>query len=89
MEYSPVNSYKHQWLIFLFLALVSGTSATQSQQFKLPLDEVPQTASLIFVGTIEETESRFNDRRTMIFTDVYFKDLFRSVAIDQVTDWRK
>lgn len=80
MECSPVNNYKHQWLIFLFLALVSGTSATQAQQLKLPLEEVAQTASLIFVGTVEKTESRFNDRRTMIFTDVYFKDHFGSVA---------
>lgn len=68
---------KSQWRRFLsssvLLLIVAGTAA--SQQIKLPLEEVAQNADLIFIGTVEKQDSRFNDQKSMIFTDLLFKDI--------------
>lgn len=62
-------------LVLLLLAFILSVNTASAEQLKLSFTEVAQTADLIFIGTVSEQSSRLNDKRTMVFTDVLFKDL--------------
>ena len=52
-----------------------SVNTASAEQLKLSFTEVAQTADLIFIGTVSEQRTRLNDKRTMVFTDVLFKDI--------------
>ncbi|MDY0297455.1 MAG: hypothetical protein RB296_09070 [Acidobacteriota bacterium] len=55
-------------VLFLFQALAAS-------QLKLEFAEVAQSADLIFVGTVDRMETRFNPQGTFIITEVFFRDI--------------
>jgi hypothetical protein len=55
--------------------MLTLAGSARAMQIKLSLDEIAQTADLIFVGTVMDQSTRANDRKTMIFTDVTFGDV--------------
>jgi hypothetical protein len=62
-------------LILLCVALLLCVHTASAEQLKLSFAEIAQTADIIFVGTVAEQSTRMNEKRTMIFTDVTFKDI--------------
>jgi hypothetical protein len=73
---SPLKiSQRLRGLLFLALALILCCHTASAEQLELSFAEVAQTADLIFVGTVSQQSTRMNDKRTMIFTDVTFKDI--------------
>jgi hypothetical protein len=70
-----MNSSRHLSRILLLVVFALASSAVQAQYLKLPFEEVAQTADLIFIGTVDSQSSRLNDRKTMIFTDITFRDV--------------
>jgi hypothetical protein len=57
------------------VAVLALAGAARAMQIKLSLEEIAQTADLIFVGTVTHQETRVNDKKTMIYTDVTFGDV--------------
>jgi hypothetical protein len=56
------------------LTVSSGTDSS-GMHLTVPFEEIAQTADLVFIGTVENQECRFNVARTMIFTDVTFGNI--------------
>jgi len=52
-----------------------SASVAYGLQLKLSLDEISQTADLIFIGTVQSRSSRYTDARTAIQTDIVFRDI--------------
>jgi hypothetical protein len=59
----------------LTIILLMSVSAGFCQPVKLSFAELINQSDLIFVGTVESQNCRMNDKNTMIFTDVVFKDV--------------
>ena len=66
---------KYWGVSFLLVSLLFVTGTAFNQQLSLPFEEVAQSSDLIFIGTVERQISRLNDQNTMIFTDVFFKEI--------------
>jgi|GEM_PF-4200878 len=62
-------------LFFLFLIFVLKINFVISQPVDLSINEIAQTSDAIFVGTVEKISCRWNEKRTMIFTDVFFRSI--------------
>ncbi len=62
-------------LTCVLVATLALGGAARAMQIKLSLEEIAQTADLIFVGTVTHQETRLNDQKTMVFTDVTFRDI--------------
>ena len=56
-------------------AIALSATAAYAVQLKLSLNEIAQTADLIFIGTVQSQSSRYTDARTAIQTDVVFQDI--------------
>ena len=50
------------------------TNLSYSQPMKLDFNEITQSADLIFIGSVQQIKCRWNDNKSMIFTDVYFEN---------------
>ncbi len=61
--------------VLALIILVSSVSNVFAQYLKLPFEEIAQTADLIFIGTADTPRSRLNEQKSMVFTDVLFKDV--------------
>src|SRR4051812_19999518 len=68
-------SHSLRSLLFLALVLILCCNTASAEQLSLSFAEVAQTADIIFIGTVSQQSTRINDKRTMIFTDVTFKDI--------------
>ncbi len=58
-----------------FLLLAGVSSPAFASQIQITFEEMAQSSDLIFIGTVDSQSARFNDRKTMIFTDVLFRDV--------------
>lgn len=56
-------------------AALGASVAYAAVQLRLSLDEISQSADLIFIGTVQSQSSRYTDARTAIQTDVIFRDI--------------
>lgn len=62
----------------LSLLLLAGIPRPAlASQIQIAFEEMAQTSDLIFIGTADSQSVRFNDRKTMIFTEVVFRDIQR------------
>jgi len=61
--------------IVLAIGLLLPMGMGFAMQVNVPLGEVAQEADLIFIGTVEQQESYFNQQQTLIMTEVLFKDM--------------
>ncbi len=59
----------------LFILLVLSTNHIHAMYPKVSLEEVAQTADMIFIGTAVSQDTYFNEQRTAIFTNVFFDDI--------------
>jgi hypothetical protein len=61
----------------LFLILIGPFSDIEARatQFALSIEDIAQTADIIFAGTVVGKPCHFNHKRNMIFTDVMFEDI--------------
>lgn len=55
----------------LFILLVLSTNHIHAMYPKVSLEEVAQTADMIFIGTAVSQDTYFNEQRTAIFTNVF------------------
>ncbi|HJR09476.1 MAG TPA: hypothetical protein VJ842_19600, partial [Pyrinomonadaceae bacterium] len=62
-------------LMASLLLLILAASVSSAHDISLPLEETAQNADLIFIGTVAKQTYRLNDAKTMIFTDVLFRDI--------------
>ena len=62
-------------LSILCAAIALSATAAYAVQLKLSLDEISQTADLIFIGTVQSQSSRYTATGTAIQTDVVFRDI--------------
>ena len=69
------RSHPLRSLLLLALALSFCFKTANADVLKLSFAEVAQTADIVFIGTVSQQSTRMNDKRTMIFTDVTFKDI--------------
>jgi len=66
-------------------------STAEASHLRLSFKEVANSADLVFVGTVDRLETRFNSQGTFIITEVYFRDIVmvhgthRSVQKDSTT----
>jgi hypothetical protein len=67
---SPILKWAGAGILLLFM--MNGLVATQ---INLSFAEVARSADLIFIGTVENQESRFNEQQTLIITEVLFSDI--------------
>jgi hypothetical protein len=75
---------KTKWLtLFSYLILILIPSIIHATPILVPLEEIVQTADLIFIGTVDKQHSRLNELLTMTFTDVYFQDIVIIHATDR------
>lgn len=61
--------------ICLSTLLILMTTGLNAGSLKLSFTEIAGSADLIFVGTVENLESRFNDQQNLIITEVLFSDI--------------
>jgi len=61
-------------ICLVFLSMIAEKQGF-SMQMHVSFSEIAQSADMIFVGTVENMESRFNNQRTFIITDVLFTDI--------------
>lgn len=61
-------------------AIILSSGIGVAQQPKLGIDEIAQSADLIFIGAVQRQETRWNDSRRMILTDIYFGDIVQVAA---------
>ena len=61
--------------VILFLIFLFSYNEAGATQPKLSIEEIAQTADIIFVGTVTGMPCRFNQKGNMIFTDVIFEDV--------------
>jgi hypothetical protein len=60
----------------LSLLLLAGVPRPAlASQIQITFEEMAQSSDLIFIGTADSQSACFNDRKTMIFTDVLFRDI--------------
>lgn len=73
-NYHSASPFLLKWVGagILLLIMMNGLAASQ---VNLSFAEVAQGADLIFIGTVENQESRFNDQQTIIITEVLFSDI--------------
>lgn len=61
--------------LFSLLLLAAAPAPARASQLQVSFEELAQTSDFIFIGTVASQSARINDRRTMIFTDVLFRDI--------------
>jgi hypothetical protein len=64
-----------KYFLLVVIAILFPVNFLIAQQLKLAFEEVAQSADLVFVGTVEKQNARINESKSMIFTDVVFKDI--------------
>jgi hypothetical protein len=75
---------KTKWLtLFSYIILILIPSIIHATPILVPLEEIAQTADLIFIGTVDKQHSRLNELHTITFTDVYFQDIVIIHATDR------
>ena len=62
-------------MILCGFSIVTLSGVLASSQLHLTFTEVAQSADLVFAGTAERMESRFNPQGTFIITEVFFRDI--------------
>jgi hypothetical protein len=62
-------------IIVIFSMNIMLTHDVYASSRELSFAEIAQTAHLIFIGTVTKQNCRWNEKHTMIFSDIYFKDI--------------
>jgi len=63
-------------LLVLTVVLILSGNQIRGQEAVASFAELVQTSHLIFTGTVIDQTCRWNDKNTMIFTDVIFKNIY-------------
>jgi hypothetical protein len=70
-----VTTFLRATCLLSLLLLAGVPRPALASQLQITFEEMAQTSDLIFIGTAGSQSARFNDTKTMIFTDVVFRDI--------------